>query len=87
MTVRFLLAPALVGSTLALGGCAQNYAAEGALVGAAAGAGVGAATDSDIATSAAIGAAAGAAGGALIRKDGRCYRVDRYGRERRVRCR
>jgi hypothetical protein len=75
-------------ATLGLGACASNYAGEGALGGAAVGAAVGAATGGDIATGAAIGAAAGAAGGTLIRKnDGRCYRVDNRGRERRVSCR
>jgi osmotically inducible lipoprotein OsmB len=76
----------LLGSALALGACAQNYAAEGALAGAAVGAGAAAVTDGNVGTGAAIGAAAGAVGGALIRKDGRCYRQDRYGREVRVRC-
>lgn len=80
--VMILLAPALL-----LGGCASNYAVEGAAVGAAVGAGVGAATDSDIGTSAAIGAAAGGIGGALIRKEGGwCYYRDRNGREYRDRC-
>lgn len=86
MTSRLLLVPLSIASAFALSACSTNYAAEGALVGAAAGAGVGAVTDSNIGRSAAIGAAAGALGGALIRKDGRCYRVDRDGRERRVRC-
>lgn len=73
---------------LGLGACASNYAGEGALAGAAAGAAVGAVTGGDIGTGAAIGAAAGAAGGTLIRKDnGRCYRIDNRGRERRVSCR
>lgn len=75
-------------AALSLGACASNYAGEGALGGAAVGAAVGAATGGDIATGAAIGAAAGAAGGTLIKKnDGRCYRIDRDGRERRVSCR
>ena len=69
--------------TLALGGCASNYAAEGALAGGAVGAGVGAVTDGDVGEGAAIGAAAGAVGGALIDKDRRdrrgCYKYDRYG--------
>jgi osmotically inducible lipoprotein OsmB len=86
MKTKFLLAPALLGSALALGACAQNYAAEGALAGAAIGGVVGATSEADFARSAAIGAAAGAAAGALVRKDGRCYRVDQYGRERRVSC-
>jgi osmotically inducible lipoprotein OsmB len=87
MNKRILLAPMVVGAALSISACAQNYAVEGALAGAAAGAGVGAVTDADVGTSAAIGAAAGAAGGALIRKDGRCYQRDRYGREYEVRCR
>jgi hypothetical protein len=82
-----LLAPILLGSAVTLGGCARNYAAEGALAGAAVGAGVGAATGADVAGSAAVGAAAGAVGGALIKKNGRCYQRDRYGREYEVRCR
>lgn len=78
--IALLAAPALVG-------CASNYAVEGAAAGAAVGAGVGAVTGRDVGTSAAVGAAAGAVGGALIRKDGRCYRVDREGREYQVPCR
>jgi osmotically inducible lipoprotein OsmB len=86
MMARNLLAPVLLGSVLALGACASNYAGEGALAGAALGAGVGAVSDVEIEAGAAIGAAVGAAAGALIRKDGRCYRRDRYGREYEVRC-
>jgi hypothetical protein len=86
MTTRFKTAAIAGALTLSLGACSQNYAAEGALGGAAAGAAVGAVTGGDIATGAAVGAAAGGAGGALIRKNGRCYRVDNRGRERRVRC-
>ncbi len=73
---------------LGLGACASNYAGEGALGGAAAGAAIGAVTGGNVATGAAIGAAAGGAAGTLIRKnDGRCYRIDNRGRERRVSCR
>jgi hypothetical protein len=73
---------------LGLGACADNYAAEGALGGAAVGAAVGAVTGGDVGTGAAIGAAAGGVGGTLIKKnDGRCYRIDSRGRERRVSCR
>lgn len=86
MTKRILFASALLAPALALGACASNYAAEGALAGAAVGAGVGAVTGGDVGQGAAIGAAAGAVGGALIRKDGKCYRVDRYGDEYRVPC-
>ena len=75
-----------LGCALAIGGCASNYAGEGALVGAAVGAGVGAATDGNVGRGAAIGAAAGGIGGALIRKNGRCYRTNSYGREYRVNC-
>ncbi|MFC4255760.1 hypothetical protein GRI97_13515 [Altererythrobacter xixiisoli] len=81
------MAPAVLGSALALSACASNYGGEGALAGAAVGAGVGAVTGGNVGRGAAIGAAAGAVGGALIEKDGRCYRTDRNGRERRVRCR
>jgi hypothetical protein len=72
--------------TLSLGACAQNYGAEGALGGAAAGAATSAVTGGNLATGAAVGAAVGGVGGSLIRKNGRCYRVDDQGRERRVRC-
>ena len=86
MTFRNAIVPALLGSTLALGACAANYTAEGALAGAAVGAGVGAISDVEIEEGAAVGAAAGALAGALIKKDGRCYRRDRNGREYEVRC-
>jgi hypothetical protein len=72
--------------TLGLGACANNYAAEGALGGAAAGAAASVITGGDVGTGAAVGAAVGGAGGTLIKKNGRCYRVDNRGRERRVRC-
>jgi hypothetical protein len=87
MKTRNLIAPALFASALALGGCADNYAAEGGLAGAAAGAGVAAVTGGDVGTGAAIGAAAGAVGGALIEKDGKCYRRDSRGHEYEVDCR
>ncbi|WP_338466079.1 glycine zipper domain-containing protein [Novosphingobium sp. ZN18A2] len=85
--MKMLVLVPIAAGALALGGCARNYAGEGALAGAAAGAGVAAVTDGNVAKGAAIGAAAGAAGGALIKKDGKCYRRDGYGREYRVRCR
>lgn len=72
--------------TLALAGCAGNYAGEGALAGGLGGAVIGAATGGNVATGAAIGAAAGAAVGSVIKKNGRCYRVDRNGFEYEVRC-
>ncbi len=87
MIKRMALASVLLASTIGLSACADNYAAEGALGGAAVGAGVGAVTGGDIGTGAAIGAAAGAVGGALIEKDGKCYRLDRDGREYEVSCR
>ena len=83
---RFQLFPAIAATALALGGCASNYAGEGALVGAAGGAAYGAVADKDIAKSAAIGAAAGGVVGAIIKKDGRCYQRDRDGYEYEVRC-
>lgn len=86
MRTKMLLAPALAGGVLLLGACSSNYAVEGAALGAAAGAGVAAIADEDIGTGAAIGAAAGGAGGALVKKNGRCYRSDRNGREYEVRC-
>lgn len=86
MRKSILLAPALVLSALGLGACASNHAGEGALAGGAIGAGVGILTGGDVAEGAAIGAAAGAVGGALIKKDGKCYRRDRYGDTYRVNC-
>ena len=86
MTIRFKSAAVIAACTLGLGACAGNYAGEGALGGALAGAAGTAVTGGDVATGAAVGAAIGGAGGSLIRKDGRCYRVDNRGRERRVRC-
>ncbi len=87
MTVKGLVGSALLASALALGGCAENYAVEGAAAGAAAGAGVGALTGRDVATSAAVGAAAGAVGGTLLRKEGDwCYYRGRDGQEYRERC-
>lgn len=76
----------LAAGALALGGCASNYAGEGALAGGVVGASVAAATGGNVATGAAIGAAAGGAGGAMVKKSGRCYRTDSYGREYEVRC-
>lgn len=79
--MRSVILPCLVAGALALGGCASNYAGEGALAGGAVGALIGSG-EGDTAEGAAIGAAAGAAGGALIDKDSRrdgCYRIDRHG--------
>jgi len=85
--MRKWIVPAMAAASLAaLGACSTNYAGEGALAGAAVGAGVGAVTGGDVGEGAAIGAAAGAVGGALIKKDGKCYRRDRYGEEHRVSC-
>jgi hypothetical protein len=86
MTKRLKFAVIGAASTLMLGACANNFAGEGALGGAAAGAAASAATGGNLATGAAVGAAVGGVGGSLIRKNGRCYRVDNRGRERRVRC-
>jgi len=72
--------PAMAAGALALGGCASNYAGEGALAGGAVGAGVGALAG-DVGAGAAIGAAAGAVAGSQKSKDDRgCYRYDRDGR-------
>ncbi|MCW1381658.1 glycine zipper domain-containing protein [Novosphingobium sp. KCTC 2891] len=84
MTSRFMLP--VLGASLALAGCASNYAGEGALAGAAGGALIGAATDGNVGRGAAIGAAAGGAVGAVIKKNGRCYQRDSNGYEYRVRC-
>lgn len=81
-----VLAPILASASLALAGCASNYAGEGALVGAAGGAAYGAIADKDVAKSAAIGAVAGGLVGAIIKKNGRCYQRDRNGYEYEVRC-
>ncbi|MCB2074305.1 MAG: hypothetical protein H6917_09380 [Novosphingobium sp.] len=79
--MRSIILPAIAAGALALGGCASNYAGEGALAGGALGAGVGAVTDADTATAAAVGAAAGAAVGSQVDKDrDGCWRYDRDGR-------
>lgn len=84
---KIILASLIMGSAVALGGCARNYTGEGAALGAAVGAGIGAATGGDVVQGAAIGGAVGAVGGSQIRKrDNRCYQVDRNGREYEVRC-
>lgn len=86
--MRGFVLPIAAAAALGLAGCASNYGGEGALAGAALGAGVGAVAGGvSVAEGAAVGAAAGAVTGSLIRKNGRCYRLDRYGYERRVRCR
>ncbi len=79
MKNRFLLAPALALSTLSLGACAENYAAEGGLAGAAAGAGVAAITGGDIARYALAGAAVGGLAGYFVDKDDGCDGYDRDG--------
>ena len=85
MKSRIIAISTVMAASLSLAACADNYAVEGGLAGAAAGAGIGAVAG-DVATGAAIGAAAGAAGGSLIKKDGKCYRVGRDGREYQVSC-
>lgn len=77
--MRKLILPIIAAGALGLGGCASNYAGEGALAGGALGAGVGAVTGGDVGTGAAIGAAAGAAVGSQVDKDKGCYRYDRDG--------
>lgn len=80
MKQTFLIAPALAMAALPLAGCADNYAAEGALGGAAVGAGVAAATGRDIKTYALAGALAGGAVGYFVDKNDDCdgYNNDRY---------
>lgn len=76
MKTKILLAPALAMSTLGLGACAENYAAEGAGLGAAAGAGVALLTGEDIVTYALAGGAAGGLAGYFVDKNDGC---DGYG--------
>jgi len=73
MISKFFLPVAAAGA-LALGGCASNYAGEGALAGGVGGAVIGAATGGSVLAGAAIGAAAGGLVGSVIHKDGHCYR-------------
>lgn len=79
MTNKFMIAPALALSTLTLGACAENYAAEGGALGAAAGAGIAAVTGGDIVTYALAGAAAGGLAGYFVDKDDGCDGYDRNG--------
>lgn len=78
MKNRLMIVPALALSTLSLGACAENYAAEGGLAGAAAGAGIAAIAGGDIATYALAGAAAGGLAGYFVDKNDGC---DGYGRD------
>ncbi len=83
----------VIGATLALAGCQtaqQDRALTGAAIGGVAGTAIGAASGGTVGSAVAggaIGAAAGGIIGATTTRGGRCYRVDRYGYERRVRCR
>ena len=79
MTKRMMIAPAAMLAALGLSGCAENYAAEGALGGAAVGAATSVLTGADLGTAVAVGAAAGAAGGYFIDKDDNCDGYDRNG--------
>lgn len=84
--MRSVILPAVGACALALGGCASNYGAEGALAGGALGAGVGAAAG-NTAAGAAIGAAAGGVVGSQIHKDHHgCYYYDRDGRRQSTPC-
>jgi len=76
--MRKIILMAAAAGALSLGGCASNYAGEGALAGGALGAGVGALAG-DVGTGAAIGAAAGAVAGSTKKKHDGCYRYDRNG--------
>ncbi len=79
MRNRILITAALASSTLSLGACAENYAAEGGIAGAAAGAGIAAVTGGDIATYALAGAAAGGLAGYFVDTDDGCNGYDRNG--------
>ena len=79
MKMNKKLASLMLAPTLALGACADNYAAEGAGIGAAAGAGIAAVTGGDVLTGAAVGAAAGGAGGYFVDKNDGCDGYDRNG--------
>ncbi|MBU1255143.1 glycine zipper domain-containing protein [Qipengyuania sp. DY56-A-20] len=78
MKTKLLLVPALAMSTMSLGACAENYAAEGAGIGAAAGAGLAALTGGDIVRYALAGGAAGGLGGYFVDKNDGC---DGYGED------
>jgi len=71
----------IAAAALALGGCASNYAGEGAIAGGVGGALLGGGTG------AVVGAAAGGLIGSIIHKDGHCYRRTRNGETVEVRCR
>lgn len=79
MNSKLFLAPALALSTMSLGACAENYAAEGAGIGAAGGAAIAAVTGGDILTYALAGAAAGGLAGYFVDKDDGCDGYDRNG--------
>lgn len=79
MKNKLFLAPALALSTLSLGACANNYAAEGALGGAALGAAGAAVLGGDIATYALAGAAAGGLAGYFVDKNDGCDGYNRNG--------
>lgn len=72
MKSKLLLAPALALSTMSLGACAENYAAEGAGLGAAAGAGIGLLTGGDVVSYALAGAAAGGLAGYFVDRNDDC---------------
>ncbi|MDT0575541.1 glycine zipper domain-containing protein [Croceicoccus sp. F390] len=72
MKTKLMVLPMMGAAALALGGCAENYSAEGAGVGAALGAGVAAITGEDLVTYAAAGAAAGAIAGYFKDKNDEC---------------
>ena len=67
-------------SSLAVGGCARNFAGEGAAAGAVGGAVVGALTGEGVVDGAVVGAAASAAVGYFVDKDNACGGYDANGR-------
>jgi osmotically inducible lipoprotein OsmB len=69
---KLVALPLMGAAALSLGGCAENYAAEGAGIGAALGAGVAAITGEDLVTYAAAGAAAGGIAGYFKDKNDEC---------------
>ena len=77
---KLVVIPAAAILSFSAAGCADNYAAEGAIGGAVAGAVAGEVIDGDPVTGAAVGAAAGAAAGYFVDKNDGCDGYDRRGR-------
>ncbi|WP_366519930.1 hypothetical protein [uncultured Croceicoccus sp.] len=71
-TMKMIALPMMGAAALSMGGCADNYAAEGAGIGGALGAGVAAVTGEDVITYAAVGALAGGLAGTFKDKNNDC---------------